>query len=160
MSTLYELGEDAIKDRLLAQDDQGNESPFKSASVLTYGSQMTDADLIGEIEKVKQNAPACLVFYSDSDFAGTYSLEEEARFHVIIVASGTSKLNVLRSAKGGVYLLADWVRSRLHNWRDDEQGRVSNPLRIVNQMRIVEPGRAATAASLRMVFVTQITRSS
>jgi hypothetical protein len=158
MSTRYDMAEDSIVARLLDVDADGVASPFRSASVQTYGAQMTDSELLDTIENMVRTAPAALVYYASSEFAGTGVLDELATFHVVVVASGTSRVSGLRS-RTGVYALAEWARSQLHDYRDDA-GDIMNPLQIVRQRHLVEPGRAPTAAALILVFETRIDRSA
>jgi hypothetical protein len=157
MSTRYEQTEDAIRTRLLDDVDDQHPSPFKAPAVVTYGSQMTDAEILTEIENLRKAAPAALVLWAGSDFTGTGVLDEQAEFHVVVVANTTSKTAALRGDTG-VYSLVDWARERLHNWRDDAGG-AQNPLNLVRVQRLGEPGRPPTAAAMALVFRTQIDRS-
>jgi hypothetical protein len=125
--------------------------------VVNYGSQMTDAEILDEIEKLRNVAPSAMVFYSGSQFSGTSVLDEVAEFAVIVIASGVSKVGALR-ADNGVYGLVEWAQRRLHNYRDDA-GAIQNPLRIVRQSRLGEMGRPVTAAAIMLAFTTAMDRT-
>lgn len=155
MSTRYDRAEDAIKARLLTDDAAGNPSPFREDRILTYGAQLTDAELIEEVENLQRQAPAAIVYL----LGGSFELDggvcdERAQFAVIVIGASTSKTAALRS-EVGVYALLDFARKQLHQYRDSG-GELLNELELASTRRITQPDRPATVAAMMLVVETRI----
>ena len=157
MSSAYETIEDAIRGYLIAATPAVGEgaptpSVFRADRVTVYGGQLTDAEILEEIEKMKSNAPAALVYYAGGEGSNNAGNEcdEEAIFHVIVVSAGINRVAVHRATGTGLYDLVNLIRSRVNGQI------VGNELVWKGNQRLVETGRPPTASAMRMAFGTRI----
>jgi phage gp37-like protein len=145
------VGYAEVESAIVTALKDGTETPFKT--VEAYGSQLSDAELADELQRLVTVAPAALVLYtgSDSNLGRAGDLKEEATFAVAVIAAARSRgaLAAGDEKSVGFYNLLDYVRAALHNNMLDG---LNNPLLYAGNRRIALPGSLLTVAAYQVLF--------
>jgi len=152
MASTYGTIEAAIASAI----EDGEDNPF--TTILAHGSQLSNPQLAEEIDKLASGntAPAVMVMWrgSEEDPGHAGQRVEMAQFWLVCVAAGRTAEAVLRGddASTGVYELAEWLVTTLHNV--DVDG-VPNRLRLRRSMPVPREWPITVAAWV-VVLETQI----